>query len=212
MERYKYPRTPHLPFSDTITQDDKRLSTDLHFYNMRNVVVTYKMDGENTTIYSDGKYHARSIDSSHRDYHSWLLGYIQNWCYMIPQDLRVCGEYMYAKHSIGYDNLPSYFLVFSVWNKDICLSWDETVALTQRLGLYTVPVLYVGRYDTDLILRMAKQAVLDGQEGVVVRNADSFNLKDFSSNVAKYVRPNHVQTDTHWSSCDIIKNGLAKIY
>ena len=33
------------------------------------------MDGENTTIYKDF-YHARSLDSKHKDYHSYLLSKI----------------------------------------------------------------------------------------------------------------------------------------
>ena len=36
-------------------------------------------------------------------------------------------------------------------------------------------------------------------EGFVVRNVDSFAYEDFSKNVAKYVRKNHVQTDEHWT-------------
>lgn len=38
----------------------------------------------------------------------------------------------------------------------------------------------------------------DTIEGIVIRNADSFPLEDFSKNVVKYVRKNHVQTDEHW--------------
>lgn len=43
---YKYPRTYHLPFSETITEDDKRLKDTKQFENM-NVVITEKMKGEN---------------------------------------------------------------------------------------------------------------------------------------------------------------------
>lgn len=34
--------------------------------------------------------------------------------------------------------------------------------------------------------------------------------KYFSKNVAKYVRKNHVQTDTHWTTQEIKKNNLRK--
>ena len=70
---YKYPRTPHLPFSQGMS-DDKRLSSTTHFQGMQ-IVVTEKMDGENTTIYNN-KVYARSIDSAHRSYHSYLFGRI----------------------------------------------------------------------------------------------------------------------------------------
>ncbi len=73
IEKYKYHRTPHLPFSEGATSDDKILKTDDHFYRMEDVVVTIKMDGENTTVYPDGTFHARSIASKLSDYLFWLL-------------------------------------------------------------------------------------------------------------------------------------------
>ena len=36
-------------------------------------------------------------------------------------------------------------------------------------------------------------------EGLVVRNIDEYQVKDFKQNVLKYVRKGHVQTDAHWS-------------
>ena len=53
----KYPRTPHLPWSPGATADD-RVHTDLAGLEGREIVVTEKLDGENTTIYRD-HVHAR---------------------------------------------------------------------------------------------------------------------------------------------------------
>ena len=208
MNRYKYPRTPHLPFSESKTDDDKTLESDAHFYDFDEIVVTVKMDGENTTIYPDGTFHARSLDSKHHEYQSWLLNNIQSWAYSIPQDYRICGEYLYARHSITYDMLDSYYLAFSAWENGRCCSWSEFTNIADQLGIDIVPVLYIGKYDTDTIKTLAKQAIADGQEGIVVRNTASFNYGLFDKNVAKYVRPNHVQTNEHWLSKEIIKNNL----
>lgn len=60
--KVKYPRTYHLPYSPSKTDDDKTLSSDAHFADMEEVVVTIKMDGENCTVYNDGSIHARSLD------------------------------------------------------------------------------------------------------------------------------------------------------
>ena len=68
----KYPRTFHLPYSETITDDDKRLSSDEHFKQMENVVVTEKMDGQNQTVYSNGYYHARSVDGNNKTWDKWF--------------------------------------------------------------------------------------------------------------------------------------------
>lgn len=210
MKKYKYPRTPHLPFSEGATSDDRILKSDDHFYDMDEVVVSIKMDGENTSIYSDGSYHARSLDSAHKEYHSWLLKFIQEWYYLMPDDIRICGEYLYAKHSIEYKSLPSYFEAFSVWSDETCYSWRDTEAILSTLGLYHVPIVYIGKYDTDKIKKIARMTVEDGQEGIVVRNSSSFTLNDFGKNIAKFVRPNHVQTDEHWSLGVIERNGLSK--
>lgn len=207
---YKYPRTPHLPFSGSVTNDDRVLPNTENFKNM-NVVVTEKMDGENTTIYRD-YYHARSIDSRHRDYHSYLLGTIlPKVQYAIPEGYRVCGEYLYAKHSIQYNHLRDYFYVFSVWDdNNYCLDWDYVEEFCRYLGLFTVPILYKGLYDEGIIREIAKLKVDSGREGIVVRNYNSFHYNEFDKNIAKYVRPNHVQTDEHWSHGKIEINHLHK--
>lgn len=208
MSRFKYPRTCHFPFSEGATDDDKILTSTDHFKGQI-VVVTEKMDGENTTIYSD-HCHARSIDSKHKPYHSWLLSYISSFQHQIPDDWRICGEYLYAKHSIGYDNLPSYLMVFSIWDEtNTCLSWDDTVELCADLGLEHVPVIYKGEYDEELIKKLAKETVEKGGEGIVVRLERGFNYNDFSKSIAKFVRKNHVQTDSTWGSV-IEKNNLKK--
>lgn len=202
--RYKYPRTYHLPYSEGCTNNDKMLENDSQFLG-REIVITEKMDGENTTIYNN-YYHARSIDSKHKDYHSWLLGYMKQFQYLIPDGYRICGEYLYAKHSIKYNNLESYFLAFSLWNDDVCLSWDDTQDFCNKVGIKTVPIWYKGIYDIDKTISIAKEVVNSGGEGIVVRNMDSFKYEDFQDNIAKYVRKNHVQTDKHWSLQQIEKN------
>lgn len=206
--KYKYPRTYHLPYSKGYTSDDKVLSSDSHFYG-KEVVITEKMDGENTSIYNDG-FHARSLDSAHKPYHSWLLAYIQNFKYMIPENYRICGEYLYAKHSIDYDDLSTYFMCFSVWNNTTCLSWKDTIEFCNKLGLTIVPILYKGIYDLAKTKNIAEEVVKRGGEGIVVRVTSSFEYKDFDKMIAKYVRENHVQTNNHWGHSEIQKNNLKK--
>ncbi len=208
MEKYKYPRTYHFPFSKGASDDDKILK-DENILKGKEVVITVKMDGENTTIYPDGSFHARSIDSKHKDYHSYMANIANNVSFLIPEGYRICGEYLYAKHSIYYDNLESYFLVFGIYDENnMCLSWDDTKKMCNELGLITVPVLYEGKYEEDVVKMLALDAENDGQEGIVVRNAGSFPYEEFNKNVGKYVREGHVQTDKHWTSMQIVPNKL----
>ena len=209
MQLYKYPRTYHFPFSEGATADDK-IMKDANAFCGKNVVITEKMDGENISIYN-GYFHARSLDSKHRAYHSWLAQFASMISCDIPDEYRVCGEYLYAKHSIEYNDLLSYFYGFSIWDGKKCLSWSETMEWFQLLGITSVPVLYEGIFDEDIVKRIAQETVKRGGEGIVVRVADAFNYDDFSRNVAKFVRKNHVQTDKHWSLSDIKKNQLRNV-
>lgn len=110
MTFYKYPRTPHLPFSPGVGGDDKILK-DLSTLRGRDCVVTLKMDGENTSLYTNG-FHARSLDGRHHPSRDWLKAYYATFAHEIPQGWRICGENLYARHSLAYDALPSYFLGF----------------------------------------------------------------------------------------------------
>lgn len=207
--KIKYPRTFHLPFSLSVTADDKRLK-DCSCFEGKEVVVTEKMDGENTTMGHD-YIHARSLDSRDHLSRSWVKQLHGSICQHIPIGWRICGENVFAKHSIAYDNLKSYFYVFSIWNeKNECLSWDDTVEACSILGLETVAVLarfYL--FDEDVIKAITVEP--DKCEGYVLRNSSSFHYDDFSKNVAKYVRKGHVQTDNHWMHSQISRNGLISV-
>ncbi len=205
--RYKYPRTYHLPWSPGKTNDDKTLRSTYHFTGQE-VVVTEKMDGENTTIYRD-YIHARSLDGRHHPSRNWVKSLQATIGHRIPENWRICGENLYAKHSIGYTELPSYFMAFSCWNEDnICLDWDSTYQLCADLGLITVPVLWRGIYDEDAVYECARGWNTEDHEGYVVRLAGEFHYDKFNMSVAKYVRANHVQSLDHWMHQQIVPNIL----
>lgn len=206
----KYPRTHHLPWSENITDDDRIMPTTEHLVGQQ-VVVTEKMDGENTTMYSD-HIHARSVDSGNHLSRDWVKNFWAQISYEIPTGWRVCGENLYAEHSIPY-TVPTYFMGFSVWtDQNICLSWSETLEWFELLGITPVPTLYEGIYDEDVIRKLwCKKLHRDTSEGYVVRIADSFPLGSFRYNVGKYVRKDHVQTVKHWMHGQpVVPNKLVK--
>lgn len=205
--RTHYPRTAHLPWSPGATSDDVRIA-DLSGLTGREVVVTEKLDGENTTLYADGL-HARSLDSAHHPSRGWVKALQGRVGARIPDGWRVCGENMFARHSIPYEELESFFYGFSVWDGERCLDWDRTVAFLRDLGIPVPPVLWRGVFDAraEKALRALKPDT-GRQEGYVVRPADGFGAADFRRLVAKWVRPGHVQTDTHWMHAAVVANGL----
>jgi hypothetical protein len=204
--KVKYPRTLHLPWSESVQSDDKVIKSTEHFNNRR-VIVTEKMDGENTTMYND-HIHARSIDSKNHPSRDWVKQFHSSFKHDIPDGYRVCGENLYAKHSVKYDNLASYFYGFSIWDDQTCLDWDSTVNWFDLLGVTPVPVLYDDIWDEKLIKSLYTKDDHSTKEGYVVRLASSFKYDDFSNSVAKFVRCNHVQTDKHWMYSEIVPNTL----
>lgn len=166
----------------------------------------------NCSMYKD-HIHARSLDSGPHESRNWVKGLWGSINWMLGEDTRVCGENLYAVHSIRYDELPTYFMAFSVWEDNLCLSWDDTVLYLDMLGLQSVPVIYDGIYDADKI-KEAFAPYEETNEGYVVRIADEFLYSDFRRSIAKFVRPKFKQmikdSNGHWMSKKIETNKLKK--
>lgn len=209
-DRVKHPRTHHLPWSPNVSSDDKIIPSLSGFLGQE-VVITAKMDGELTSIYKGG-FHARSIDTAPHPSRDWLWGLHRRIGHDIPQGWRICGENLYAKHSIRYRHLPAHFLVHSVWDdRNTCLSWRETMEWCELLGLCHVKILGIGAWDTLFMKDVVAPEELDGDpcEGYVVRVTRRFAYREFKDVVAKWVRKDHVQTHGHWMRQAVEVNGLA---
>jgi hypothetical protein len=194
----KYPRTSHLPFSSCVSEDDRIIESLDGFIGQR-VIVTEKLDGENTSLYTN-YYHARSVDSKNHPTRNWAKGLHSNFAHDIPKGWRLCCENVYAQHSIAYENLESYLYGISVWNnKNVCLSWVDTLEWFNLFNLPVVPILYDGIWDEEKIKALYNEKRdWATREGYVVRVAREFGYGEFRKVVAKYVRSKHVQTTKHW--------------
>lgn len=198
--KIKYPRTPHLPWSPGKDKDDVTLS-DTSMFVGKEVVVTEKLDGECTTLYRDGL-HARSLDGKFQPWQSWLRAFHADVGRFIPGGMRICGEYLYARHSIEYTRLDSYFYVFGLYDFQYSVPWETVEEWCRVFQLKHVPVLYRGIWDEKKVKACWGNGVSHygaELEGYVVRLTSYFHYNDFSKSVAKYVRKNHVKTDEHWT-------------
>jgi len=221
MEPSKYPSTPHLPWSESLTNDDKLISTMEILKNAQEIVVTEKLDGENCNMYRD-YIHARSMNSNYHVSRDYVRAIHAQIAHQIPSTFKIVGENMYAVHSINYSHLPQYFFVFAIFEEDICLPWSEVEEWCslieysvngKTLQLQTAPVLYKGKYDEAKIKACyTGESKFGGkQEGYVVRNTRAFHTRHFDVNVAKFVRANHVQPNAqHWMSAPVVPNQLIK--
>ncbi len=76
---------------------------------------------------------------------------------------------------------------------------------------YPVEVIYEGVFDLNKLEQLSILLDSNKHEGFVVRLKDSFDYKDFNKSGAKYVRANHVTTNSHWMYQEIKVNKLGKI-
>lgn len=208
MKRYKHSRTPHLPCSLSRTSDDKTLS-DYSIFEGQEVVATVKMDGENTVCYSDGYCHARSIDSQNHPSRDYVKRWWGSKFYLLPAGSRIVGENVYAKHSIFYSDLEAYFYLFGAIDNNNCyVNWDDTKRVADTLGCPVPREIYRGPFSLEVISRLS--SITETEEGFVLRNVRGFPFEEFSLNCGKMVRENHVQTNKHWSTQEIIPNKLCQ--
>ena len=208
----KYPHTPYFSFSPSVDKKDVRKTGyfDNNNFLNKDIVFTTKMDGSNCLMTRDRIAARNGLQANHSsfDYAKVLYAEIKD---LIPENHYVYGEWLYAKHSIFYNDLNGLFQVFAVYNNntDVWLSWNDVCKITKILGFVTVDSSKNYNFDKmdDLIsniMMYGDSIIKSGHEGIVVRNMDSFN--NFSENVAKYVRPNHVRTNEHWTKQKIIRN------
>lgn len=216
----KYNRTLHLPWSEGASNDDK-IAADVSTLLRHKVIITEKVDGSNTSLEATGCFARTHAGPPTHASFDGLKALHASLKHSIPDSYQIFGEWCFALHSILYDKLPSYFLMFAI--RDLVAkeatweSWETVKLWANGLGLHTVPVLWEGIIKTEKEMReittqLAQEPSNIGteREGVVIRLADSFLDEDFSKYVMKWVRKNHVQTSEHWKNQEIIKNKLCK--
>lgn len=204
----KYGRTFHLPMSPGATSDDKVMKS-VDGLTVADIVVTEKMDGENTTILMTGC-HARSPDSRYHPSRDWLKAFAASISPMLSADERMVGENLFARHSVAYDALPSFFLGFAWIIGDVIQSWDDTTGRFSELGIAAVPTLYRGPYHSNLFQELARNLKIEKQEGFVARVAGAFPESEMANCMGKFVREGHVSSDTHWMKAKMIPNRMVK--
>lgn len=216
----KMPSMKHLPWSQEEAREQKWLDRTeaQQMFDGERVIITEKMDGANACLTSDKVYARSHSGEPHREEWDYLKKkHREELMHKIPDDFAIFGEYLYARHSIKYEGLPAYFLVFGVLYKGEWLSWNNVTRIADEIGLLTVPVIadlrieekenpLVEKFDEFVTYDSLEDRMPGGEseygdtrEGYVVRKYGRFDLKDLTENMAKCVREDHVQTEElHW--------------
>lgn len=157
MDILKYPRTRHLEGSRLQvgdTADDKPIS-ELAGHSL---VVEEKVDGANCAISFDQtgtlllQSRGHYLSGGGRERHfallkTWAAAHAHVFHTALGNRFVMYGEWLYAKHTVFYDQLPHYFLEFDVFDRETgrFLSTHARRQLLQGLPVMPVPVIHTGK-------------------------------------------------------------------
>jgi hypothetical protein len=229
----KYPRTPHL-FGSEGTDDDKHLdeAESEQLIADESLIVEEKIDGTNVGIHftSGGEMvlqcRGHLITEGMHPQYDLFKQWVAVKRFVLEERLEdrfiLFGEWVYARHSVHYRQLPHYFFEFDLYDKDeeAFISLDLRQSLLDGLGIETVPVLHSGPLDRDELCHLIGPSLFDGQfEDPVTNRTDSLmeglylriEADDKVSGRAKFVRPEFVEKvnhSTHWQHQALVPNLL----
>lgn len=173
----KYPSTQYLPNSPSSSSTAQTLPNWNSFLHLP-VIATIKMDGGNVCLTKNGVV-ARNGESANHPSFSLLKERAVIYCSKIPEGIQIFGEWLFARHSIAYENelaLENYLQIFSVWdqNKELFLGWDQVEHWAGVLEVPTVPVIGKYTFKTSIeaentIVTIAEDVIDQGHEGIVLR-------------------------------------------
>ena len=124
----KYPSTFYLPFSPRPKEHEKDLGDMKELISVP-CVETIKMDGSNVKITSEKVTARNGYDATHKSF-DMLKSIFKKFQHLIPSNIEIFGEWLYAEHSIHYVKnlaLNNYLNIFAVYDKSTAmfLGWDD---------------------------------------------------------------------------------------
>jgi hypothetical protein len=153
----KYPRTHHILDSALQPGDEDLSRAGFDVIAHHHVVVEEKVDGANAAVSfdADGQLLLQSrghyLTGGPRERHfnlfkAWANGLRDQLWPVLGARYIMYGEWVYAKHTVYYDQLPHYFLEFDILDVEggAFLSTPRRQEILAGLPVYSVPVLYSG--------------------------------------------------------------------
>ena len=212
---FRFPHTPHIDWlGDGMPRDDKVLTEpEIEALLAQPIRVEEKLDGANLGIslratgelraQNRGQYLLEPFAGQFSRLNSWLGQHQYALCDNLQSDWIVFGEWGAARHSLDYDNLPDWFVVFDVYDRTEQKFWScaRRNALAEKLGLAVVPTLYQGAAtlpELKELLAHASSRYREGNpEGIVMRQDSEL----WCEARAKLVRADFAQSiEEHWRS------------
>lgn len=214
-EFFRFPNTPHLLWlGQGLPRDDKILSNqEIATLLQDEVLIEEKLDGANLGISLDnqnelraqnrGQYLPQPFSGQFSRLNSWLGQHGEILKQTLTPELILFGEWCAARHSLDYNQLPDWFLLFDVYDRKAGKFWsvERRNALAQALNFTTVPLLKRTRITCDQLVELlddTQSRYRNGKiEGIVIRSDSPL----WCENRAKLVNREFVQAiEDHWRS------------
>lgn len=214
-EFFRFPNTPHLLWlGQGLPRDDKILSNqEIATLLQDEVLIEEKLDGANLGIslgnqnelraQNRGQYLPQPFSGQFSRLNSWLGQHGEILKQTLTPELILFGEWCAARHSLDYNQLPDWFLLFDVYDRKAGRFWsvERRNALAQVLNFTTVPLLKRTRITCDQLVELlddTQSRYRNGKvEGIVIRSDSPL----WCENRAKLVNREFVQAiEDHWRS------------
>ena len=220
---FRFPHTPHIAWLGKGTPRDDKVLASLEVVSLLSgpVVVEEKIDGANLgiSVNQDGRlrlqnrgdYLRKPFSGQFKKLSAWIGLRENDLISMLGNSLILFGEWCAARHSVAYDRLPDWFIVFDIYNSStrrFC-STKRRNELATLLELPVVSEVLRGKTTLpslkDLVLNNPSQYRDGMMEGLVIRQES----EDWLETRAKLVRPDFTQAiDEHWRRRDLEWNKL----
>ena len=217
----KFPSTPHLAVLPGVSiREDKVLDEEQRKeFLSHKLIVEEKIDGANLGISFDGvgnlllqnrgSYLDKPFTAQWKKLPDWLQLKSDILFDALEDQLILFGEWCYARHSVSYNKLPSWFLGFDILEKKTRNFWpvNKRNSLLKKTDIASVPLLANGHFSFPELEELLTCSKLSSEpaEGIYLRYERDGRL----ASRAKLVRPAFIQAVTeHWSKSQIRPNTL----
>jgi len=225
MSLIRFPKTPYVNGSFVRSRSDKIVSIqETNDLLEKNVLIQEKIDGSlvGFSFSKAGEPIIQNknsqIDVNFNNFYKKL----NDWHSLNESDLfKICedryvlfGEWMFWEHSVKYNNLPSYFISFDIYDKNNnkFLSTKKQKEILKDTKIKSNPIIFEGRLESADNLNNYKIKSQFGDnimEGIYLRVDDEdYNLKRY-----KYVNKSFSERiNEHWKKKLLKTNSSDNIY
>jgi hypothetical protein len=188
------------------------------YFSGCNVQICEKVDGAQLGFSMDNNYQIFAQNRSHyvnskshsqfKQLDRWIDKHQNCLLSILDENTVLYGEWLYAKHSIEYTELPDYFLAFDLFDKKSNTFYSRDILLEKLKNTEIIPVrnIYEGPIKTEKqlldMLKLKSEYTDSIIEGIYLK----ININDKVEHRSKIVRNDFIAGNEHWNKGIITQN------